>query len=61
MRFLERDGDGPLARADVLGRLLDGELEIFVSGAKPIPRLKPENLEALGFDLDDPEANRWAR
>lgn len=34
-----------------MGRLLDGELEIFVSGAKPIPRLKPENLETLGFDL----------
>lgn len=34
-----------------MGRLLDGELEIFVSGAKPIPRLKPDNLEALGFSF----------
>lgn len=33
-----------------MGRLLDGEIEIFISGAKPIPRLKPENLESIGFD-----------
>lgn len=36
-----------------MGRLLDGELEIFVSGANPIPRLKPENLEANGFCTED--------
>jgi ferredoxin len=33
-----------------MGRLLEGELEIFVSGAGPIPRLKPENLELRGFN-----------
>lgn len=33
-----------------MGRLLDGEIEIFVSGAKPISRLKPENLERDGFE-----------
>lgn len=32
-----------------MGRLLDGELEIFVSGASSISRLKPERLEFLGF------------
>lgn len=34
-----------------MGRLLDGEIEIFVSGANPIPRLKPAEGEQLGFDL----------
>ena len=32
-----------------MGRLLDGELEIFVRGASPIPRLKPDRLEFIGF------------
>ncbi|MGZ8940540.1 MAG: FAD-dependent oxidoreductase [Limisphaerales bacterium] len=34
-----------------MGRLLDGEIEVFISGAKPIPRLKPTELELIGFDL----------
>lgn len=32
-----------------MGRLLDGELEIFVSGASPIARLKPQRLEFNAF------------
>lgn len=36
-----------------MGRLMDGELEIFVSGASPIPRLHPENLDVQGFSTDD--------
>jgi ferredoxin len=36
-----------------MGRLLDGELEIFVSGASPISRLKPERLELVGFTEEE--------
>jgi len=36
-----------------MGRLLDGELEIFVSGASPIARLKPDHLEFVGFTDDE--------
>lgn len=35
-----------------MGRLLDGELEVFISGANPIPRLKPAELELNGFAAD---------
>lgn len=38
-----------------MGRLLDSELAIFVSGANPIPRIKPDNLEADGFCAEDAE------
>lgn len=37
----------------MMGRLQEGEIDIFVSGADPIPRVKPENLEEEGYDLDD--------
>jgi ferredoxin len=36
-----------------MGRLLDGELEIFVTGASPIPRLKPDGLELDGYNPPD--------
>jgi|TARA_B100001964_G_scaffold71781_1_gene81364 ferredoxin len=32
-----------------MGRLQEGEIDIFVSGASPIPQVKPENLEVNGF------------
>ncbi|HJM63885.1 MAG TPA: 2Fe-2S iron-sulfur cluster-binding protein [Roseibacillus sp.] len=35
----------------MMGRLQEGEIDIFVSGADPIPRVKPEKLEAEGYDL----------
>ncbi|MCB1231091.1 MAG: (2Fe-2S)-binding protein [Verrucomicrobiae bacterium] len=35
----------------MMGRLQDGEIDIFVSGADPIARVKPENLEKDGYDL----------
>lgn len=37
----------------MMGRLQEGEIDIFASGADPIPRVKPENLEAEGYDLAD--------
>jgi NADPH-dependent glutamate synthase beta subunit-like oxidoreductase/ferredoxin len=36
-----------------MGRLLDGELEAFVSGASSIARLKPERLEFIGFTEEE--------
>ena len=33
----------------IMGRLLDGEMEVFLSGAEPIPRVKPPALEANGY------------
>lgn len=32
-----------------MGRLQDGEMDIFLSGAEPIPRVKPPQLGASGF------------
>jgi len=32
-----------------MGRLLDGEMEVFLRGAEPIQRLKPADLETKGF------------
>lgn len=32
-----------------MGRLLDGEMEVFLGGAEDIPRVKPPNLEAVGY------------
>jgi ferredoxin len=37
----------------MMGRLQEGEIDIFVSGADPIPRVKPANLEVEGYNLDD--------
>lgn len=37
-----------------MGRLLEGEMEVFLGGAAPIPRVKPPNFEASGFS--SPEA-----
>lgn len=37
----------------MMGRLQEGEIDIFVSGAHPRPRVKPENLEVEGFDLEN--------
>jgi len=36
-----------------MGRLIDGELEIFVSGANPIGRLHPEDIVENGFRHED--------
>lgn len=36
-----------------MGRLLDGELDVFLGGAEPIPRVKPPDLEANGFAATD--------
>ena len=36
-----------------MGRLQEGEIDTFVDGADPIPRVKPDNLETEGYDLDD--------
>ncbi len=35
-----------------MGRLLEGEVETFVEGASPIPRLHPTELDVRGFDKD---------
>ncbi len=32
-----------------MGRLLDGEMEVFLGGAEDIPRVKPPNLETDGY------------
>jgi ferredoxin len=32
-----------------MGRLLEGEMEVFLGGAEPIARVKPANLEVNGF------------
>jgi hypothetical protein len=32
-----------------MGRMLEGELEVFLAGAAPIPRVQPPNVEANGF------------
>ena len=37
----------------MMGRLQEGEIDIFVSGADPIPRVKPENLEVEGYEFAD--------
>jgi ferredoxin len=37
----------------MMGRLLEGEIDIFASGANPIPRVSPENIEMEGFKLDE--------
>ncbi len=37
-----------------MGRLQEGEIDIFVSGADPIARVEPDNLESDGFS--DPDA-----
>jgi len=37
----------------MMGRLQEGEIDIFVSGANPRPRVTPENLELEGYDLAD--------
>ena len=36
-----------------MGRLLEGEIDSFVGGADPRPRVTPENLEVEGYDLAD--------
>ena len=36
-----------------MGRLLEGEIDSFINGADPIPRVKPDDLEANGYDLDN--------
>ena len=36
-----------------MGRLLEGELKVFVGGASPIPRLKPDDLAENGFVPED--------
>lgn len=39
-----------------MGRLLEGEMKVFVNGADPIPRSKPPNCEANGFTRADATA-----
>jgi ferredoxin len=39
----------------MMGRLQEGEIDIFVSGASPIPQVKPENLEINGFEKNEAE------
>jgi hypothetical protein len=39
-----------------MGRLLEGELEVFLGGAAPIPRVKPPNVEAHGFASTEAES-----
>jgi hypothetical protein len=36
-----------------MGRLLDGEMEIFLSGAAPIPRVKPPDIDVMGYASAD--------
>ena len=36
-----------------MGRLLTGELDVFVSGASPIPRIKPEDIVENGYRMED--------
>ena len=33
----------------IMGRLVEGEMEVFLSGAEAFPRVKPPNLEANGY------------
>jgi len=35
----------------MMGRLQEGEIDLFVSGANPRARVEPENLEKEGYDL----------
>ena len=37
----------------MMGRLQEGEIDIFVTGTDPIARVVPENLEVEGYDLAD--------
>ncbi len=37
----------------MMGRLQEGEIDLFVSGANPRARVEPENLEVDGYDLAD--------
>lgn len=37
----------------MMGRLQEGEIDIFVSGANPIPRVTPDNLEIDGYNKPD--------
>lgn len=39
----------------IMGRLLDGEMEVFLGGAEPIARVKPPDLEANGYAAADAE------
>lgn len=39
----------------IMGRLLDGEMEVFLSGAEPIPRTKPPDLETNGYAIAEAE------
>ena len=36
-----------------MGRLQTGELDVFVSGANPIPRVKPDDIVEKGYDSPD--------
>ena len=38
-----------------MGWLQEGEIEVFVSGSNPIPRIDPKNLEANGFSQAEAE------
>jgi hypothetical protein len=40
----------------VMGRLLEGEMEVFLEGASPIARVKPEGGEDQGFPAADAHA-----
>ena len=35
----------------IMGRLLEGEMEVFLGGAEAMPRVKPADLEANGFAI----------
>ncbi|MFK5924536.1 MAG: FAD-dependent oxidoreductase [Verrucomicrobiota bacterium] len=37
----------------MMGRLQEGEIDIFVTGANPIPRVTPDNIEVDGYNKAD--------
>ena len=47
---------GPVQMYDhTMGKLIDGEIETFVSGASPIPRVEPGDLVCDGYEKADAE------